>query len=137
MMMNAARMRRWMLLSAPVMILTGTELHAGGGGTGLFFWLLLGIQMLPQSHYPYPRKRKGIYGRLFFSFSLLAFSSNLLYFLAHGLFPQYMLKRMLFYAGTLFFLLPPCSRLLLSHAKIRFCLGCGGIFLMLFFIFYR
>lgn len=70
MMINAARMRRWMLGGMPVIWLCSLAWHAGGGAAGLGAWLGMGLLCLPRDHYPYPRRRGRKPERLFFALCL-------------------------------------------------------------------
>ena len=70
--LHAARMRRWMLWAAPIMILGGLRWHAGGAGAGLALWLALGAALRRPGAYPYPRKRRTPAPRLFWGGALAA-----------------------------------------------------------------
>ncbi|MBE5782016.1 MAG: hypothetical protein E7329_01720 [Clostridiales bacterium] len=131
-------MRRWMLQGAPVMMLASLGMHAGGGATGLLLWLWLGVKLLPQGRYSYPRKRKGNPGRLFLSFSAAAFLPSLAAFLFQSILPKPSLAHTLMLWGTILFSLSFSSRLLLFSLSQRFSYCCGGILccLLCFFTVY-
>ena len=69
---NAAGPRRWMLWAAPLMALVGLRWGTGGAAAGLAIWMLLRPKPLFVS-YPYSRKRKPAYHRLFLGFSACVF----------------------------------------------------------------
>ena len=136
---EAARMRRWMLQGAPVMLLASLGMHAGGGAAGLLLWLMLGVKLLPKSRYPYPRKRKGDPGRLFLSFSAAALFPALAAFCARPILPMPSLAHALMLWGAMLISLVFSSRILFLSLPRRFCFGCGGVLccLFLFFSVYR
>lgn len=74
---EAARMRRWMLQGAPFIVLCGLGMHAGGGAAGMLLWMALGCARLSPPRYPYPRKRRGWPGGLFFAWSLFSLAMTL------------------------------------------------------------
>jgi len=67
---HAARMRRWLLLSAPAVLACGLRWHAGGAAAALGLWLLIGARIPRPIPPPYCRSRKTGAHRLFFSFSV-------------------------------------------------------------------
>ena len=67
--MEAARTRRWALLSAPILMgCAGLGMRAGGGAAGLMCCLMLSAVKGPY-RYPYPRRRSLAPQRLFFAWS--------------------------------------------------------------------
>lgn len=136
---DAARMRRWMLLGAPVMLLASLGMHAGGAAAGMMAWALLGVRLLPASSYPYPRKRNGKPWRLFFSFSAGLFLLGASTFIADCLFSFSRVSRVLFLWGEACLSVSVMGRMLFLALPRRFCriIGPALFFLSLLFIFYR
>lgn len=65
------RMPRWILAGMPAVCAALWLGHTAGSGV-LFMWLLLGL-VQRQPRYPYPRKSRPFFSRLFFAFSGGAF----------------------------------------------------------------
>lgn len=65
---HAARMRKWLLMGMPILWLALCAGHTGGGGAALFAWMLIGTAG-KKIRYPYPRKSRLHFPRLFFAFS--------------------------------------------------------------------
>lgn len=71
--MEAARMRKGMLLCAGMLALPcALGLHAGGAVAGMAAWMAV-IRFLPDADYSYPRKRRGHFTRLFFAWAAFSF----------------------------------------------------------------
>lgn len=68
MMRSAARMQRWVLCAMPVVALALCPGHTGSGGLALFLWVFLSPRKTRPS-YPYPRKSRLHFYRLFFACS--------------------------------------------------------------------
>lgn len=113
MIFGAARMRRWILWGAPVVLAAGWGLRAGGAAAGLMLWLVAGAAFPARGRYPYPRKRGGRPWRLLFAFSLgalalggLGAAARLCYTLFSPATPLY---DALALSGAVFFALPLCA----------------------------
>ncbi len=76
MMRFAVRMQKRLLLGAPL-VLMGTAAGHTGGGLVLAGWMLL-CRFLPLPRYPYPRKSRLRFARLFFAWAVGFFTLSLL-----------------------------------------------------------
>lgn len=66
--LSAARMQKRMMLGLPIVWLGTALWHAGGGGAALLLWMAV-CAFLPAARYPYPRKSRLHFARLFFAWA--------------------------------------------------------------------
>ena len=130
--MEAARTRRWALLSAPILMgCAGLGMRAGGGAAGLLCCLMLSA-VKPPYRYPYPRRRSLAPQRLFFAWSagafwLIAFEAGMKILLAgqDGIFHP------LYYASAVCPACVLCAQLLAVPLPRKWALALGMILLPL------
>ena len=66
---EAARMRKWLLGAAPLMLAGSRLFPAGGAEAALFLWAAAGLLIPDRRRYPYVRKPRLGIARLFFACS--------------------------------------------------------------------
>ncbi len=107
---DAARMKRWILWGAPVMLLAALRLGAGGAAAAWTAHMILGL-LLPARPYPYIRKNRVRPHRLFWACSVELFVFSALFAAArHALAARSWTSGGFFVlAGAVFFSLPVCA----------------------------
>ena len=80
-------MQKKMMLGLPIVWLGTALWHAGGGGAALLLWMAV-CAFLPAARYPYPRKSRLHFARLFFAWAGGFFTLSVLLKICHSLFLQ-------------------------------------------------
>ena len=73
MMASAARARKWLLWSAPLAVLAGTLLGAGGAAAGVILWGLISFLSPRPASLLYPNQRRMRVHRLFLGYAFCVF----------------------------------------------------------------
>lgn len=131
MIIHAARMRVWLLWAAPVMTLGGLGLRPGGAGAALALWAVIGALLPGKAHYPYPRKRRSLFHRLFFAIGAASLCHALLFSLILRFSPATPASRaflLLGSAGAAGFSLPVGAWTLSFRLPRLVFLALGGLF---------
>ena len=127
---SAARLRRWVLWAAPLMVLCARRLHAGGAELALGLWMVLGTWLPGKAAYPHAVRRRVGFHRLFFSWALGSFLfQGSAAALARFIGPNALggaANAWLLCMGSAGFSLPVCAKMLMRPPPRRIAWG-GGI----------